>query len=184
MNFPILPGPVSGLFLERGFTDFSQAAEFIRSLPYKRNSSKEDSSIVLRENCGTCSTKHAVLALLASEHNIPGVQLMMGIYKMNSVNTPRIGKVLENAGLAYIPEAHNYLRVNGEVLDCTVPGQGFSFIDDLLEEKEILPSQVGDHKVHYHQEFLRRWLVENPSIKLTFAELWKLREQCIQNLSA
>lgn len=183
MNFIIRPGKISGLFLERGISDFQQAASFIRSLPYKRNSSKTDITIVLRENCGTCSTKHAVLAELAIENKIPGVQLMLGMFRMNSANTPRTGNVLENAGLNYIPEAHNYLRVNGKLLDCTVTG-GFSFIDDLLEEKEILPSQVGAFKVNYHQEFLRRWLDENPSIKLTFAELWAIREQCIQNLSA
>ena len=184
MNFIIQPGKISGLFLERGIPDFQQAASFIRSLPYKRNSSKTDVSIVLRENCGTCSTKHAVLAALAIENKVPGVQLMLGMFRMNSANTPRTGNVLENAGLNYIPEAHNYLRMNGEILDCTVAGEGFSFLNDLLEEKEILPSQVGDYKVSYHQDFLRRWLNENPAIKLTFAELWAIREQCIQNLSA
>ncbi len=184
MNFKLLHGRISDLFLERGIPDFQQAAAFIRSLPYKRNSSKEDISIVLRENCGTCSTKHAVLAALAIENKIPGVQLFLGMFRMNSVNTPRVGEVLENAGLAYIPEAHNYLRVNGDILDCTVAREGFLFIDDLLEEKEILPAQVGDYKIQYHQEFLRRWLHENPAIKLTFAELWAIREQCIQNLSA
>lgn len=117
----------SALFIERGATDFAQACDFIRALPYRRNSGKTDPSIIFRENCGTCSTKHAALFLLAQENEIRGVQLMLGIYRMNRQNTPGIGDTLEKNGIEFLPEAHNYLRVNGEILDCTGPEQRHRF---------------------------------------------------------
>ena len=60
---------------------------------------------VLTEGCGTCSSKHALLAGLAAAQRLP-VALMLGIYLMNERNTPGIGPVLARYGLAEIPEAH------------------------------------------------------------------------------
>lgn len=47
------------------------------------------------------------------------VRLMIGIYLMNEDNTPGVGKVLERYGLKEIPEAHCYLRFEGQYLDFT-----------------------------------------------------------------
>jgi hypothetical protein len=69
-NFPIKSlGQISNLFLENNCTDFLQAQEFIRHLPYRRNSNKNNLVTVFDDEHGTCSTKHAVLKQLALEHN-------------------------------------------------------------------------------------------------------------------
>ena len=39
---------------------------------------------------------------------------MLGIYEMSDRNTPGVGRVLTAHGLSYIPEAHCYLRCQGE----------------------------------------------------------------------
>ena len=53
---------------------------------------------------------------------------------------------------------------------------------DLLEEIEIESYQVSDFKVNYHQNYIKNWLVETNS-KFTFEEIWKIREQCVNNLT-
>ncbi|MEI7510525.1 MAG: hypothetical protein WCJ62_13800, partial [Flavobacterium sp.] len=57
------------------------------------------------------------------------------------------------------------------------------FENDLLEEIEILPNQITTFKVEYHKKFLQNWLNENNNIELNLNELWKIREECIQNLT-
>lgn len=175
--------PISSRFREKGILDFVSAAEFIRHLPYRRNSSKTDPEIIFRENCGTCGTKHAVLALLAAENEIPEVKLITGIYRMNRKNTPGIGNTLEKYQLDFIPEAHNYLRIAGEILDYTgINPDGNSFADDLLDETEMFPDQVGDYKVQYHRNFLKKWISEN-EIGFSLEAIWKIREECINAIS-
>ncbi|MDN8694013.1 hypothetical protein Q0M89_14690, partial [Staphylococcus aureus] len=61
--------PISEAFRERGITDFKQACEYIRQLPYKRNKDRDHLLNVLEEQKGVCSTKHAVLRKLALENN-------------------------------------------------------------------------------------------------------------------
>lgn len=184
-EFTIHPnGAASVHFLEQRATTFSEAAEFVRHLPYQRNSSRYDPLIIFKERRGTCSTKHAALALLAEEHQQSEVQLCIGIYRMNRQNTPGIGDMLEQRGLNFLPEAHTYLRINGTIFDCTGLSSGnTSFADSLMEEIVIRPEQVGDFKVSYHRNFIQSWLAQQSSLSFSFDELWRIREQCIQRLS-
>ncbi len=182
-NFTIdAVGEVPALFRERGFTDFAGAAAYISRLPYRRNRDKTQPATVLAEHCGTCSTKHALLYALAAEHGRREVVLMLGIFKMKADSTPRISATLRRHGLDYIPEAHNYLRIHGEIADYTWPDAP-DFSKDLLIEQEILPAQITDFKVDFHQAFLRSWLRENPAVPYTPEALWVIREQCIRDLA-
>lgn len=175
--------PISAAFLERGVHTFGQAFVLAQHLPYKRNVDKSDLVCVFTENCGTCSTKHALLKRLADEHSIKDLQLLIGIFKMNSTNTPSVRQTLAKAKLEYIPEAHNYLRYRGEIIDCTKTGwQASDFINDLIEEIEIVPDQITNFKVSYHTAYLKKWLQENKNIPYTLIELWAVREQCIKGL--
>lgn len=179
------PLPVSQAFRSRGITTFREAAIFIKCLPYGRNADKTDLLTVLPEQRGTCSTKHALLKLLADEHNRPEVRLMTGLYKMTAQNTPGVANVLATHQLSYIPEAHNYLRYEHLIIDCTSTASASSdFYAQLIEETEIRPDQVGAYKVSYHQRYLDKWLKDNPDIGYTAGELWRIREQCIYSLSA
>ena len=184
-EFLIRPnGAASAHFMQQRATTFSEAADFVRHLPYQRNSSRHDPLIIFKEMRGTCSTKHAALALLAEEHQQSEVQLCIGIYRMNRQNTPGIGDTMEQYELNFLPEAHTYLRINGTIFDCTGISSGkTSFADSLMEEIVIRPEQVGDFKVDYHRSFIQNWLAQQSSVSLSFDELWRIREQCIQRLS-
>lgn len=138
---------------------------------------------VLMEGRGTCSTKHALLAELATEQRLP-VALVLGIYLMNERNTPGIGRVLAHHGLAEIPEAHCYLMHDDVRIDLTRDIAGRTeAIAALLHEEQILPAQVNLYKVHIHQEFMRNWLQTNEFKSWTFDELWRVREECIAALN-
>jgi hypothetical protein len=177
-------GSVSSRFLQQNIHSFVQAADFIKRLPYKRNANKNDLLTVFDDGHGTCSTKHAILKQLASENNKEDLVLMLGIFKMNGSNTPKIASTLEKHQLDYIPEAHNYFRHRNHILDFTFPhSSGNNFEQDLLEETIISIDQITDFKVAHHQHFLKKWLSENKQLPYSFEEIWKIREECIQQLS-
>ncbi|MEK8180726.1 hypothetical protein WMW71_10285 [Flavobacterium buctense] len=162
--------------------NFDTLIEKVKHIPYGRNSNRTDFSLVISENKGTCSSKHAFLKDYADKNNIPNIELTIGIYKMNEQNT-QIGTTLSENNIDYIPEAHCYLKINGEVVDVTNPSSDFNKIkNDILEEITIEPNQVSDFKVNYHKAFIQNWIIEN-KISYSFEEIWAIREQCIENLS-
>lgn len=61
--------PLFRLCRELEITNFHEAVNYIFKLPYRRNLSKEELTLVFSEKCGVCSTKHAALAALALEND-------------------------------------------------------------------------------------------------------------------
>ena len=174
---------ISQHYLDLGITDFCTAVQFVRNLDYKRNFRKEDVLCVLKEKGRTCSSKHSLLKLLATENKRVEVKLILGIFKMNSNNTPKIVKVLEKYNLKEIPEAHNYLKINNQIHDYTRRNSKPEyFLNDLLEEIEIEPSQITTFKIEYHQIFIGNYLKKNPKIPYSAEEFWQIREECISAL--
>ncbi|MBA4552225.1 transglutaminase domain-containing protein [Thermoactinomyces vulgaris] len=140
---------MSQAFHSLGVQTFQKAACYLQALPYGRNANRADARSVLREGKGTCSMKHALLAILAEENNMP-VRLMIGIYLMNEDNTPGVGKVLERYGLKELPEANCYLRFEGQYLDFTrLTGQTNGTPLSFLVEKEITPEGIGEEKTGF-----------------------------------
>ena len=178
-----LDGAVSNAFMEHNVHTFQHATSFVGLLPYARNTNKNDLVTVFSDHCGTCSTKHALLKQLAQEQGFSGLKLMVGIFKMNRHNTPAVAGTLVQFGLDYIPEAHCYLRYNGDIFDYTFSSTQLDFAGDLLEEQEIEPQHIADWKVAYHKTFISNWLVGNPQIQYSPEELWDIREACIMVLS-
>ena len=166
-----------------GIKNWSELIEYIQELPYGRTSNRTDLSLVISEQKGTCSSKHALLKQVADLNDIKGIQLVIGIYKMSEANTPGIGTHLSDNGLSYIPEAHCYIKIDNSKLDLTNEDSTLTNIEsEILEETEILPIQVGTYKIKYHQDYIRHWLAKN-NLSHTFEEVWKIRELCIKNLS-
>ena len=62
-------GQISKEFVDRNILTFNQATLFIKELAYGRNADKNNLTSVFMDNCGTCSTKHALLKRLADENN-------------------------------------------------------------------------------------------------------------------
>lgn len=172
----------SKTFLEFEVQSFSEAMNFIKNLPYGRNSNRKDFELVLKEQQGTCSSKHALLKSLADENQHFEVKLMLGIFKMNGINTPKVKNTLNKYSFEYIPEAHNYIKIEDKIFDCTTSNSSeLNFKNDLIQEIEIEPKQVIQFKIDHHQNFLKNWCQENNQ---NFDEIWKIREECISALSS
>jgi len=172
------------LAMSNGIKTWSQLTNFIKALPYGRNKNRKHLGLVLSEKKGTCSSKHALLKSIADFNNVPNIDLIIGIYRMSESNSPKIGTELTENSIKYIPEAHCYLKINGNRIDLTTKESEFDKIKkDILQEKEIKPNQVSKFKVDYHKNFVKRWLKETNS-KFTFNEIWHIREKCIENLTA
>ena len=177
-DFRLRPdGEVASGFAALGLNDFRAAARHVRDLPYGRNSDRSDYGLVLDEARGTCSTKHAILAVLAREHEAP-VELKLGIYLMNGRNTPGVGPVLSSYRLDDLPEAHCYLVYRGRPVDLTGASTGTA--KRFLYEETIEPDQIGAHKAEAHRAFLRTWAIERG---LDPGFVWQSREECIAALS-
>lgn len=174
-----------------GINNWNKLTKYIQNLPYGRNANRYDLSLILREQKGTCSSKHAFLKKVADLNGLKDIKLYIGIYKMNVSNTPKIGNILSknkfDYKLEYIPEAHCYLKINGLECDFTSNNSDFEKLrNDILEEIEIETHQVNEFKVNYHQVFLRKWIKEQNKILnfvINFDTLWQLREKCIVNLT-
>ncbi len=171
------------LLLREKIDTWQALIEFIKVLPYGRNSNRKDFDLVILEKKGSCSSKHALLKKVANLNEISNVELILGLYKMNQNNTPNIGSVLQDNLLNFIPEAHCYLKINGTRTDVTTSHSYFKKIEnEIIIELEIEPEQVAVFKVNYHKEFLKKWIITN-NIKKGFDEIWSIREQCILNLT-
>lgn len=176
-------GNCSTLLQSKGIETWDEALNYTQRLPYGRNSSRRIFTKVIKEGQGTCSSKHAFLAQLATENKIADVQLMMCIYKMNASNTPGIGEVLLRHDLDYLPEAHCYLQICNKRIDLTSEKSDIEVIaKDIIEEQHISAEQVVEYKVNYHHNFIKNW-IKSEKLLLSFDELWSAREECITAIS-
>src|ERR1043166_6631313 len=172
--------PLSDLMRQRGVTTFRAAAAYVRDLQYRRPTASGDLASVLIEGCGTCSSKHALLAKIAREQHVRGIELMLGLYEMRENNTPGVAVVLGTYGLSALPEAHCYLRYAGKRIDLTgLPSGPESPFNALLHEEPIEPSQALSEKGARHRAFIERWAAERG---LDPARVWEARELCIAAL--
>ena len=184
-DFQIMPtGTISKTCLEHNLSTFHRLVDFTWHLPYGRNTDKNNLATVFTDGCGTCGTKHALLKQVADEQGVENISLVIGLFRMNGRNTPSVEKRLAQYGIAFIPEAHCYLKFDGRRFDFTKAGPGaFDFEPDLIEEAEILPHQITGYKVNYQKTYLKNWLNLAPIEGMDLEALWAVREQCIRDLS-
>lgn len=184
MNYPLHSNDaLTQIAKSNGIMSWNELTNFVQNLPYGRNSNRFDFGLVITEQKGSCSSKHALLQKIADLNEIPDIQLILGIYKMNTSNTPKIGSELSKHRIDYIPEAHCYLKIRGSRVDFTSDDSSFGKIErDILLEIEIKPEQVVQYKVDYHKDYLDKWLADS-SYTFEFDQIWQIREKCISNLS-
>jgi hypothetical protein len=182
-NFEIISaGKLSQLVREQNIHSAKALIKFIQNMPYGRNANRSDLSLIITENKGTCSSKHAFIKAIAMENGFDDLKLVIGIYKMTAVNTPNIGNGIEINHLEYLPEAHCYLKFKNHTIDVTSENANFEKIKNaILKEIEIEPNQVVSFKVALHQDYIKNW-IKAKQIPLRFEEVWAIRENCIANL--
>jgi hypothetical protein len=134
-------GKISEKFLSLGITGFIEACRHVHELPYGYNSKRDDFMILFEENSGTCTTKHAVIATLAEELDIP-VFKNIGIYAMNEEIVTGANEILKKYSLPYVPMVHCFLVFGDHRVDLTEGndnGKNRS-IEDFLYTKQVVPN--------------------------------------------
>lgn len=132
-------GIISDKFISLKIKTFHDACSYVHNLPYGYNSTTDDILILFKEGYGSCTTKHAVIATLAGELNIP-IYKMVGIYAMNEEIVTGTNHILEKHHLPYLPMIHCFLVYNSYRVDLTEGnnnGKNRSLEEFLFTEKVI-----------------------------------------------
>ncbi len=181
-NIDTKAGPLSKALSQNNITSLLSLLDWAKALPYGRNSDRTDYSLILKEGRGTCSTKHALVNAVAIENDWDEVALYMGFFRMNVINTPKLATTLQQHGLSEIPEAHTYLRIGDVYTDLTGLNSRITE-NDIEEEMEIEPEDIGMLKEVLHKGHLAQWK-EEQNIDHSAEKLWEIREECIKVLGA
>jgi hypothetical protein len=112
------PGIVTRQFLDLGIASFHEACRWVHELPYGYNSDRDDMMTLFSEAMGSCTTKHAVIATLAVELDLP-VGKRIGVYPMTEDLVTGTGRILEQYGLPYLPMVHCFLAGGDVRVDLT-----------------------------------------------------------------
>ena len=111
-------GAVSKAFLDLNIDRFTAACHHVHHLPYGYNSDRDDLMILFKEKMGSCTTKHAVIATLAAELDLP-VAKSIGIYAMTDEIVTGTDRILARYHLPYLPMVHCFLTSGGLRIDLT-----------------------------------------------------------------
>lgn len=134
-------GMVSAEFLNLGIASFSDACRYVQQLPYGYNSDRDDILILFAEKMGSCTTKHAVIATLAEELNLP-IQKQIGIYAMTDDIVTGTQRILEKYELPYVPMVHCFLTYQKKQVDLTVDNRNGKnrALEEFLYTKTVSPN--------------------------------------------
>jgi len=133
-------GEISSKFLELGIRTFKEACDYVHNIEYGYNTNYDDKLIFFKENKGTCTSKHAVIAGLAKELNIP-LYKHVGIYKLNEEISTGTNEILKKFNIPYVPMTHCFLVYQDYRFDLTegnCNGKNTT-IEDFIHEEKVDP---------------------------------------------
>lgn len=159
-------GVFSNKFLGLGVGTYADACRFVHELPYGYNSTKDDRMILFKENRGTCTTKHAVIATLGEELALP-VSKTVCVYAMTEGIVTGTAAILESKNLPYIPMIHCFLEYEGFKIDLTEGnhnGKNRS-IEECLYTETVEPFISEKDEYLLYRKSLERHVLTRPEMK-------------------
>ena len=112
--------------------------------------------ILFKEIRGTCTTKHAVIATLADELNLP-VEKNIGIYAMTEEIVTGTNEILAKYSLPYVPMIHCFLVYGEYRVDLSEGnnnGKNRS-IEDFLFTRQVEPNISAKHEYLLYRKALK-----------------------------
>ena len=177
-------GVISNKFLSLGVHTFIEACQYVHALPYGYNSDPDDLMILFKENKGTCTTKHAVIATLAAESNLP-IEKSIGVYAMTEEIVTGTKKILKKYHLPYVPMIHCFLVYGEYRVDLSEGNNNGKNqpIEDFLYMKQVDPNiSAKDEYLLYRKalndQILKRKEMEGVELK----QILHAREEGLQLL--
>lgn len=167
--------PAARGFLRRGLTDFHRAIRYVQDLGSTLGAwRKDDYRRVLPHGGGSDAAKHALLAAVAREHNVP-IHLVLGIYEIDQLNTPAAATVLRAAGLESVLDADCFLVYERRVLDLARERPQAETLR-FLHTETIGPDDLTEYRMAVFHRFLWDW-AHTRNVDMAWA--WDIRQRCI-----
>jgi hypothetical protein len=182
----IKSGEISNQFLSIGIKAFMDACDYVHNLPYGYNSDRDDLMILFKEKMGSCTTKHAVIATLAAELDLP-INKSIGIYPMTETIVTGTDSILNKYDLPYIPMIHCFLKYRDHRVDLTEGNQNGKNqpIEILLFTAKVQPNiSAKDEYILYRQALKERILRRDELKGVDIKRILHAREEGLAHLKA
>lgn len=179
-----LSGELSKKFLELGITSFKEACLLVHNMDYGYNSDRDDRMILFKENLGTCTTKHGVIAGLAEELGIP-LYKKVGVYKLTEEVADGAEKIMEKYSVPFIPMIHCFLVYKNYRFDLTEGNNNGKKIpiEEFIQEEKVIPFITGKDEYLLFRKILNEKIMNMPVIQgIEKRTLLKAREEGIKLL--
>ena len=111
-------GEISKKFIALGIKTFKDACIYVHNSKYGYNSNYDDKMIFFKEKMASCTMKHATIAGLAEELEIP-LYKYIGVYKFTEEITTGVDKITQKYNIPYVPMVHCFLVYNDYRFDLT-----------------------------------------------------------------
>ncbi|MEB3229754.1 MAG: hypothetical protein VKJ64_01995 [Leptolyngbyaceae bacterium] len=147
--------PIAKQFLQHNLHTFHAACQWVKDLPYGRNSSSSDSLILFEEGYGNCTTKHGAIARLAQAHNLP-VYKNLGFYRVNDDIVTGVNTLLAPYGLEFLPQIHCFLAYEDYRVDLTEGNCNGK--NKTIEDYDFVIQVEPDISLEQHQAYYREYL--------------------------
>jgi hypothetical protein len=179
-------GTISINFLRMKIPSFHSACAYVHHLPYGYNSDRDDLLCLFEEGMGSCTTKHAVIATLASELDLP-VAKWIGIYAMTEELVTGTGAIVEKYALAYLPMVHCFLSDGRHRVDLTegnANGKNGPIDDFLFTTRVAANISAKDEYLLYRNAVKRHILIREEFKAVELKTLLRAREEGLALLKA
>ncbi len=174
-------GEISSQFLKLGIRTFKEACDYVHNIEYGYNTNYDDKLIFFKENKGSCTSKHAVIAGFAKELNIP-LYKHVGIYKLNEEISTGMNKILKKYNLPYVPIVHCFLVYQDYRFDLTegnCNGKNTTIEDFIYEEKVDPFISRKDEYLLFKKILKEKILPSNEMVGIKERSILKAREESI-----
>lgn len=177
-------GPISQRFLDLGIDSFKEACLYVHNQKYGYNTDYNDKMIFFKENKGTCTTKHGVIAALAEELEIP-LYKYVGIYKFIEEISHGANKILRKYNIPYVPMIHCFLVYEDYRFDLTEGNNNGkkTSIEKFIHTQKVTPFISKKEEYLILKEVLKQEILPSKEMRNTKERaLLKAREEAIKLL--
>lgn len=179
-------GKISKKFLELNITSFKDACYYIHNLDYGYNSNYDDEMILFKEKKGTCTSKHAIIAGLARELNIP-LYKHVCVYKFTEEITTGVNEILKKYDIPYVPMTHCFLVYKQNRFDITEGNNNGKKknIDEYIISERVDPFISGKDEYLLYKRVLKEYVLPSKEMDgIAEKKLLKARGESILLLIA
>jgi len=179
-------GKISKKFLELNITSFKDACYYVHNLDYGYNSNYDDEMILFKEKKGTCTSKHAIIAGLARELNIP-LYKHVCVYKFTEEITTGVNEILKKYDIPYVPMTHCFLVYKQNRFDITEGNNNGKKknIDEYIISERVDPFISGKDEYLLYKRVLKEYVLPSKEMEgIAEKKLLKARGESILLLIA